>query len=45
MDIYKYLGKEFKCDYCGKTHIINIRFIEKGKVEEIPEILKKYLTI
>ncbi len=43
MNIYKYLGKEFKCEYCGNTHKINIKFIEKGKVEEIPEILKKYL--
>jgi len=43
MDIYKLLGKEFKCDYCGKTHKINIKFIEKGKIEEIPEILKKYI--
>lgn len=43
MDIYKYLGKEFKCDYCGRRHKVGIKFIEKGKIEEISEILKKYL--
>ena len=39
MDIYKFLGKEFKCEYCGKRHKIDIKFIEKGNIKNLPELI------
>ena len=39
MDIYKLLGKEFKCEYCGKKHKIDIKFIEKRNIKNLPELI------
>ncbi|MCD6407513.1 iron-containing alcohol dehydrogenase [bacterium] len=43
MNSYELLGKEFKCKYCGEIHRVSVRFIKKGKIEEISEVLKYIL--
>lgn len=41
MNIHKFLGKEFDCEYCGKRHKIDVKFIEKGSTEKISEVVSR----
>ena len=43
MEIYKFLGKEFKCPYCGKIHKIGVKKIESGNIDCLPDFISKII--
>jgi len=43
LNIYKYLGKSFRCGFCGRIHNIPVRAIEKGNIEKLGEFVSSLL--
>ncbi|MCM8777966.1 MAG: iron-containing alcohol dehydrogenase, partial [Candidatus Omnitrophica bacterium] len=39
MDIYKYLGKSFVCEFCGRIHTIPVKAIEKRAINQLPSFV------
>ncbi|MCM8820863.1 MAG: iron-containing alcohol dehydrogenase [Candidatus Omnitrophica bacterium] len=43
MDIYKYLGKSFVCEFCGGLHTSPVKAIEKRTIKELPSFVSSLL--
>ncbi|MCX8082772.1 MAG: iron-containing alcohol dehydrogenase [bacterium] len=42
-DIYRYLGKSFVCELCGRTHSIPVKAIKKGDVKDLSSFVSSLL--
>lgn len=42
-DIYKYLGKNFNCELCGRSHSLPLKAIEKGDIKELSSFVSSIL--